>query len=122
MAGEFTDEYFAQPPAGPVALGTASEDDSSREDPLLSDRSWAISSYRPNLDALTQVRTRIVIAVGEESMNTFTAPTSLATAKLLAQRATGFPSHRGGFLGRESGYPGQPEAFARKLRHVLADN
>ena len=25
----------------------------------------------------------------------------------------------GGFLGGESGYPGQPEAFAQKLRDVL---
>jgi hypothetical protein len=33
-----------------------------------------------------------------------------------------FPSHHGGFLGGESGYPGQPEAFARELRRVLADN
>jgi hypothetical protein len=26
-------------------------DDGSREDPLLSDRSWAVSSYRPDVDA-----------------------------------------------------------------------
>jgi hypothetical protein len=30
-----------------------------------------------------------------------------------------FPSHHGGFMGSESGYPGQPEAFAQKLRDVL---
>ena len=30
-----------------------------------------------------------------------------------------FPSHHGGFNGDESGYGGQPEAFARKLRDVL---
>jgi hypothetical protein len=60
-----------------------------------------------------------VIAVGEESLDTFTGRTSVATAKLLGQRATVFPSHHGGFLGGESGYAGQPEAFARKLREVL---
>jgi hypothetical protein len=62
-----------------------------------------------------------VIAVGEESMDTFTGRTSLATAKLLGQQATVFPSHHGGFLDGEFGYAGQPEAFARKLRDVLDD-
>jgi hypothetical protein len=97
------------------------EDDGSREDPLLSDRSWAVSSYRPDVDALAAAPTRVVIAVGEESLNTFTARTALATAELLGQQATAFPSHHGGFLGGEFGYAGQPEAFARKLRDVLDD-
>ena len=43
----------------------------------------------------------------------------MATAELLGQRATVFPSHHGGFLGGESEYAGQPEAFACKLRDVL---
>jgi len=46
----------------------------------------------------------------------------MATAALLGQQATVFPSHHGGFLGAESGYAGQPGAFARKLRDVLEDN
>jgi pimeloyl-ACP methyl ester carboxylesterase len=120
--GEFTEEYFAQPPADPVAFGMSSEDDGSREDPLLSDRSWAVSSYRPDVDALAAAPTRVVIAVGEESEGTFTGRTALATAALLDQQATVFPSHHGGFLGGEYGYAGQPEAFARKLRDVLDDN
>jgi hypothetical protein len=117
--GEFTDQYFAQAPADPVAFGMATEDDGSRDDPLLSDRSWAVSSYRPDVDALAAAPTRIVIAVGEESEGTFTGRTAVATAGLLGQEATVFPSHHGGFLGGESGYAGQPEAFARKLRDVL---
>src|SRR3954471_10995378 len=40
--GEFTDEYFAQAPPDPAAFGMpASEDDGSRDNPLLSDRSSA---------------------------------------------------------------------------------
>jgi hypothetical protein len=46
----------------------------------------------------------------------------VATAELLGQQATVFPSHHGGFLGGEFGYAGQPEAFARKLRDVLEDD
>ena len=119
--GEFTDEYFAQPAPDPVAFGMLAGDDGSRDDPLLSDRSWAITSYRPDVDALVAIPTRVVIAVGEESDGVFTGRTSTAIAELLGQRATVFPSHHGGFLGPESGYPGKPEAFARELRDVLAD-
>jgi pimeloyl-ACP methyl ester carboxylesterase len=117
--GEFTDEYFAQPAADPALFGMTTEDDGSRDDPLLSDRSWAVSSYRPDVDALAAAPTRVVIAVGQESLGTFTGRTSVATAELLGQQATVFPSHHGGFLGGEFGYAGQPEAFARKLREVL---
>ena len=117
--GEFTDAYFAQPAADPVMFGMPTEDDGSRDDPLLSDRSWAVTSYRPDADALTAAPTRVVIAVGEESAGVMTGRTAVATAALLGQQATVFPSHHGGFLGGEFGYAGQPEAFARKLREVL---
>jgi pimeloyl-ACP methyl ester carboxylesterase len=117
--GEFTDEYFARPTPDPAAFGMPSEDDGSRDSPLLSDRSWSVSSYRPDLEALAAAPTRIVIAVGEETGNTFTGRTATATAGLLGQPVTVFPSHHGGFVGGESGYAGQPEAFARRLREVL---
>jgi pimeloyl-ACP methyl ester carboxylesterase len=112
--GEFTDDYFARPAPDPAQFGMSAEDDGSREDPLLSDRSWAVSGYRPDFDALAASPTRIVIAVG-----LFTGRTSLAAAQLLGQQATVFPSHHGGFVGGESGYAGQPEAFAARLREVL---
>jgi pimeloyl-ACP methyl ester carboxylesterase len=117
--GEFTDEYFAQAAPDAARFGMPVVDDGSRDDPLLSDRSWAISSYRPDLDALAASPTRLVIAVGEESLGTFTGRSAVATAELLGRQATVFPSHHGGFLGGESGYAGQPEAFARRLREVL---
>jgi pimeloyl-ACP methyl ester carboxylesterase len=120
--GEFTDDYFARPAPDPALFGMPSEDDGSRDDPLLSDRSWAVSSYHPVVDRLAAAPTRIVVAVGEESLDTFTGRASVATAELLGQRATVFPSHHGGFLGGEFGYAGQPEAFARRLRDVLDDH
>jgi pimeloyl-ACP methyl ester carboxylesterase len=117
--GEFTDEYFAHPAGDPAMFGMPTEDDGTRDDPLLSDRSWAITSYRPDVDALAVAPTRIAIAVGEESEGTFTGRAAVATAELLGQRATVFPSHHGGFLGGEFGYAGEPEAFAHTLRDVL---
>ncbi len=117
--GEFTDAYFAQPAADPAVFGMPTEDDGSRDDPLLSDRSWAVTSYRIDVDALAAAPTRVVIAVGAESRGVMTGRTAEATAALLGQQATVFPSHHGGFLGGEFGYAGQPEAFAGKLREVL---
>ena len=117
--GEFTDEYFSQPAPDPAQFGMPTEDDGRRDDPLLSDRSWAITGYRPDVDALAAAPTRIVIAVGEESLGTFTGRAAVATAELLGQQPAVFPSHHGGFMGGEYGYAGQPEAFARKLREVL---
>ncbi|HKV87578.1 MAG TPA: alpha/beta hydrolase [Candidatus Dormibacteraeota bacterium] len=117
--GEFTDDYFAQPAPDPAQFGMTTEDDGSRDDPLLTDRSWAVSGYHPDVNGLAAARTRVVIGAGEESKGTFTWRTSLATAELLGQPLTVFPSHHGGFMGGEFGYPGQPEAFARKLREVL---
>ncbi|MCS7477712.1 alpha/beta fold hydrolase [Umezawaea endophytica] len=119
--GEFTDAYFAQPPADPTQFGLPTDDDGTRDDPLLSDRSWAVSDHRPDVEALTAAPTRVVIAIGEETLDVFTGRTATATAELLGRRATVFPSHHGGFLGGEFGYAGQPEAFSHKLRAVLDD-
>lgn len=117
--GEFNDEYFARPAPDPAQFGMPAEDDGSRDDPLLSGRSSAVTSHRVEAAALAAAPTRVVIAVGEESEGLFTGRSSVATAELLGQRATVFPSHHGGFAGGEFGYAGQPEAFARRLREVL---
>lgn len=117
--GEFTDAYFAQPTPDPAMFGLPTEDDGSRDDPLLSKASWAVTDYQPDPAALSAASTRVVVAVGEESAGTYTARTSLGLAALLGQEATVFPSHHGGFLGGEFGYAGKPEEFAAKLREVL---
>jgi pimeloyl-ACP methyl ester carboxylesterase len=117
--GEFTEAYFAQAVPDPAAFGMPDGDDGSRDDPLLSKNSWAISDYRPDPDALGKSPARIVIAVGEESAGTYTARTAAGIAALLGQEATVFPSHHGGFLGGEHGYAGKPGEFAARLREVL---
>ncbi|RAO43113.1 alpha/beta fold hydrolase [Micromonospora saelicesensis] len=117
--GEFTDAYFAQPAPDPAMFGMAADDDGTRDDPLLSQNSWAITDYRPDASVLTAASTRIVVAVGEESAGTYTARTALGLAALLGQEAVVFPSHHGGFLGGEFGYAGKPEEFAARLREVL---
>ena len=44
-----------------------------------------------------------------------------AVAERLGQQTVIFPSHHGGFLGGEHGWAGDPDAFAAKLREVLAE-
>jgi hypothetical protein len=117
--GEFTPEYAAQPTPDPAQFGMIMEDDGSRDDPLLSGRSNAISGYHPDAAALVACPTRVVIAAGVESQDTLTGRTSEAMADALGQTVTVFPSHHGGFLGGEFGQRGEPEKFAITLHEVL---
>jgi pimeloyl-ACP methyl ester carboxylesterase len=117
--GEFTEEYFAAPPADPTAFGMPAEDDGVRDDPLLSDRAIEIIRYRVDVDALAAGPTRVVLAVGEESARQFPGRAAAATAGLLGHETTVFPGHHGGFAAEEGPWPGQATAFAARLREVL---
>ncbi|WP_341868018.1 alpha/beta hydrolase, partial [Amycolatopsis circi] len=73
--GEFTEEFFAQPVADPVQFGMPAEDDGRRDDPLLSERSRPVIDYVPDVAAVRAAGTRVVVAVGEETGDTFTGRT-----------------------------------------------
>lgn len=119
--GEYSDEYFAQPPADPAMFGMSTEDPGSRDDPLLSDRAATVPTYRYDLDAIRAAGTRVVVGVGEESGDAFTGRTTRSLAEQLGQEAVVFPSHHGGFVGGgpENPYAGKPEEFGVMLRKVL---
>ena len=118
--GELTDEFFAASAPDPAQFGMPTEDDGSRDDPLLSGQGAAISGYRPDVEALKAAPTRIVVGVGEESDGVFTGRTSQALAQALGQDAVVFPSHHGGFSSPDGPWPGQAPEFAVRLREVLA--
>ena len=118
--GQFTDDYFTQPPPDPAQFGMPADDDGSRDDPLLSDRSWAVSSYRPDVDAWAR-RQRASSSPWARSQRAPSPDARRWPRRRSVSRRPG-PSHHGGFLGGEFGYAGQPEAFAHKLRDVLDDN
>jgi pimeloyl-ACP methyl ester carboxylesterase len=120
VRGEITDDYLAQPAPDPAQFGLPTDDDGRRDDPLLSGVSAAVTAYRPDWDALRNAPTRVVIAAGIESRENVTGRTAAAAAETLGQELVIFPSHHGGFQGGEFGYHGEPEAFAVKLREVLA--
>jgi pimeloyl-ACP methyl ester carboxylesterase len=117
--GELTQEFFDRPPPDPAAFGLPTQDDGSRDDPLLSGASDGVTAWTPDFDALAASGVRLVVAAGEESARQVTGRSAEAVAERLGLPLTMFPSHHGGFLGPELGWPGEPEAFAARLREVL---
>jgi pimeloyl-ACP methyl ester carboxylesterase len=118
--GPFTAEIAGQPGPDPAMFGMPTEDDGSRTDPLLGQNMLTSAHYEPDFDALGSASTRIVLAAGEESEGQLASRGAFAVAERLGTKPEMFPSNHGGFLGDEYGQPGQPEAFAAKLREVLA--
>ncbi|MCD2197517.1 alpha/beta hydrolase [Actinomycetospora endophytica] len=117
--GEFTDEFFAQPLPDPAAFGMPTQDDGSRDDPILSDRSQPVVRYAVDVPALEKAPTRVVMAVGAESAGIFTARTTGIVAAQLDQQPMVFPGGHGGFAGEQDPWPGQATAFAARLREVF---
>jgi hypothetical protein len=100
--------------------GLPTEDDGSRNDPLVGQNMISGSRFRPDIDALRAAPTRIVVAVGEESRHAMTGRAAIALAEHLGTTAVTFPGGHAGFLGGEYGQTGKPEEFAATLRRVLA--
>jgi pimeloyl-ACP methyl ester carboxylesterase len=119
--GEITPELAAQPAPDPAMFGMPAEDDGNRTDPLLFQNIITCTHYEPDFDALRAASTRIVMAAGVGSGNTMAARGARAAAERIGTKAVSFPSDHGGFLGGEYGQAGDPDAFAAKLRQVLAE-
>lgn len=107
---------FPDQTPNPADSGLPSEDDGSRDHPLLGPHMIYASHYEPDLDSLRRATTRIVLAGGVQSEGTFPYRAALAVAERLGTEAVLFPSHHAGFLDQ-----GDPEAFAATLRQVLMD-
>jgi hypothetical protein len=101
-------------------FGLPAEDDGNRTDPLLFQNIITSTHYEPDFDALRAAPTRSVIAVGSESEGQLAFRGGMAAAERLGSDAVRFPSDHGGFLGGEYGQRGDPDAFAARLREVLA--
>jgi len=110
---------FADRPADPAMFGLPTEDDGSRDDPLLGQNILSCTHYQPDFDALRNAPTRIVIGAGAESEGELAHRGAEGVAERLGTTPVIFPGGHGGFLGDEYGQPGEPEAFAATLREVL---
>lgn len=105
----------------PADFGLPTEDDGSRDHPMLGPHMVYVTHYKPDFDSLRAASTRIVVAAGAESEGAFPYRAALAVAERLGTEAVMFPSHHAGFLGGEFGQQGDPDAFAATLRRVLTD-
>jgi pimeloyl-ACP methyl ester carboxylesterase len=120
--GEFPDDIAQQPAPDPAMFGMPADDDGNRTDPLMGQTLIGTTHYEPDFDALRAASTRIVMAAGVESEGIMSSRGAFAVAERLGTEPVIFPSGHSGFMGGEYGQPpGEPEAFAAKLREVLAD-
>ncbi len=70
------------------------------------------TQYRPDVDALRNSTSRVVIGIGVDSGRLLTYRTSVALSELLGSAFVEFPGDHGGFLGA-------PTEFADTLRRIL---
>ena len=120
--GPFPDDFASQPAPDPAQFGMPTEDDGDRTDVLLAQNIIGTTHYEPDFDALGHASTRIICGAGVESEGEMANRGGHAVAERLGQQTVIFPSHHGGFLGGEYGWPGEPDAFAAKLRQVLEES
>lgn len=119
--GEFPDGFADQPGPDPASFGMPADDDGSRTDPLLGSNNMITTThYQPDVAALRSASTRIVIAAGVGSEGEMANRGAHAMAALLGGEVVPFPGDHGGFMGGEYGQTGEPDAFAARLREVLA--
>ncbi|HEY7274893.1 MAG TPA: alpha/beta hydrolase [Trebonia sp.] len=119
--GPFPEGFADEPGPDPANFGLPTEDDGSRDDPLLGLNMPSIPAYKHDFDALRAAPTRIVIGVGEESAAAVAGRAGTAVAERLGTPPVMFPGGHDGFLGGEYGGMGKPDAFAATLRKVLDD-
>jgi pimeloyl-ACP methyl ester carboxylesterase len=117
--GPFTAEDVAAPPPDPSMFGMPGDDDGTRNDLMLAHNVVHLTSFEPDFDAVKRAPTRIVIGVGAASNGELAQRGGVAAAERLGTQAVEFPGGHGGFQGDEYGMPGEPDAFAAKLREVL---
>jgi pimeloyl-ACP methyl ester carboxylesterase len=115
VRGPIPSDFPEQAP-NPADFGLPTEDDGSRDHPLLGPHMIYASHYEPDFDSLRTASTRVVVAGGVESEGTFPYRAGLAVADRLGTDLVQFPSNHGGFH-----EDGEPKAFAATLHRVLAN-
>ena len=119
--GPFPADYADQPAPDPAMFGLPTEDDGSRNDPLVGQNMISGSHYQHDFDALRTASTRIVVGIGAESGQMIPGRAAVAVAERLGTTPVTFPGGHDGFLGGEYGRTGDPDAFATTLRKALTN-
>ena len=112
--------FADRPGPNPADFGLPTEDDGSRDDPLVGLNMPSTPGYRHDFGVLRAAPTRIVVGVGAQSAKMMAGRAGLAVAERLGTAPVTFPGGHDGFLGGQYGSTGDPGAFATTLRTVLA--
>jgi pimeloyl-ACP methyl ester carboxylesterase len=122
LEGPVPADFADQPAPNPAEFGLPTEDEGTRDDPLIGQNIVSVTHYEPDFDALRAASTRIVLGAGAESEGELAHRGAVAVAERLGTEAVIFPSGHGGFLGGEFGQTGDPDGFAATLRQVLTED
>jgi pimeloyl-ACP methyl ester carboxylesterase len=109
-----TPSGFRNQAPNPADFGFSTEDDGSREHPLLGPHMVYVTGYKPDFDSLRAASTQIVVVAAAEGEGTFPHRAAQAAAARLETEPVIFPSHHGGFHEQ-----GDPDAFATALQRLL---
>ncbi len=119
--GPIPADFADQPGPDPANFGLPTQDDGSRDDPLVGLNMPSTVADEHDFDALRALPTRIVVGVGAQSARMLAGRAGLAVAERLGTAPVTFPGGHDGFVGGEYGGMGEPDAFAATLREVLTD-
>jgi len=117
--GELPADYLDGPAPDPAQFGQSSEDDGSRDNPLMRNMPSG-NQYAVDAAALAGLGHRLVIAVGVESGEGPAARGGRAVAAALGRPVVELPGDHGSFLDSSYGEPKGTDAVAARLREVLA--
>ena len=117
--GPLPPDYLDQPAPDPATFGLPTDDDGSRDDPLLS-RNLTMPAFEPDIAAVRASSVRIVPAIGAQGEGTMARRGGEALAAVLGVDPVVFPGDHAGFAANQWSPGNDPAAFAAKLRDVLA--
>ncbi len=116
--GEVPADYLEQPAPDPAQFGQSSEDDGSRDNPLMRNMP-SCNQYQVDAAALEALGDRLMIAVGVESGEGPAARGGRAVAAVLGRPVVDLPGDHGSFFDSSYGEPTGTDAVAARLRGLL---
>jgi hypothetical protein len=116
--GELPAGYLDRPAPDPAQFGQSSEDDGSRDNPLMRNMP-SCNQYKVDAAVLDALGDRLIIAVGVESGGGPAARGGRAVAAALGRPVVGLPGDHGSFLDSSYGEPTGTDAVAAAVESLL---
>jgi hypothetical protein len=117
--GPIPADFANRPAPDPAMFGLPTEDDGTRNEPLMGQNLISGSHFELDFAALHAASTRIVLEAGSESEGEMANRGAHAVAERLGKTPVTFPSNHGGFLGGELARPATRMASRRSCATCL---